>query len=69
MGLMDRLFGAMPPLALPKTEALGRPGPQASWAYDPNPLSEGYVFEDLTDPRLSAFLGGGRQASAGVSVR
>ena len=42
--------------------------PHASWAYQPNPLSEGYVFEDLADPRLAAFMGGGRQSSAGVRV-
>ncbi|HEX2594796.1 MAG TPA: phage portal protein [Rhizomicrobium sp.] len=40
----------------------------ADWAYQENPLSEGIVFEDLNDPRLSAFLGGGRQSEAGVYV-
>lgn len=41
----------------------------ADWAYEENPLSEGYVFEDMTDPRLAAFIGGGgRESSAGVHV-
>ncbi len=68
MGWMNRLFGAMPPLALSETDALGGVGPQASWGYDANPLSESYVFEDLADPRLAAFMGAGRQTSAGVAV-
>lgn len=42
--------------------------PHASWAYEPNPLSEDYVFEDMTDPRLADFLGAGRATSAGVVV-
>lgn len=40
----------------------------ADWAYDPNPLSEGYTFEDMSDPRLAVFLGGGRESAAGVRV-
>ena len=42
--------------------------PHASWAYEPNPLSEDYVFEDLTDPRLADFIGMGRSTSAGIAV-
>jgi HK97 family phage portal protein len=51
-----------------RSSASGLTTPHASWAYQPNPLSEGYVFEDLKDPQLAAFLGGGRQTSAGVAV-
>lgn len=40
----------------------------AEWAYQDNPLSEGQVFEDLTDPRLAVFLGGGRESAAGIRV-
>ena len=68
MGWIDRLFGAAP-LRLPKTEALGAmPDVHASWAYEPNPLSGDLVGEDLTDPRLAAFMAGGRRSSAGVFV-
>lgn len=41
---------------------------RADWSYDPNPLTGQMVFEDLSDPRLAAFLGGGRTTSAGVFV-
>lgn len=43
-------------------------GPKADWSYDANPLSDSFVFEDLTDPRLATFLAGGRQSAAGVYV-
>jgi HK97 family phage portal protein len=46
----------------------GGPALHADWAYEPNPLSEGYVFEDMSDPRLAVFLGGGRESAAGVHV-
>ncbi|WP_242140860.1 phage portal protein [Sphingomonas sp. TREG-RG-20F-R18-01] len=42
--------------------------PHASWAYDNNPLSEDLVFEDMLDPRLAAFMGGGRSTAAGVHI-
>lgn len=45
----------------------GVPPIHADWAYQPSPISQGYVFEDLSDPRLAAFLGGGRSV-AGISV-
>ena len=68
MGLFDRLLGTAAPLALPKTDALELTRPHASWAYEPNPLSGDFVFEDMTDPRLAMFLGGGRTTEAGVFV-
>jgi HK97 family phage portal protein len=51
-----------------RSSASGITIPHASWAYEDNPLSEGYVFEDLADPRLAGFMGGGRESSAGVRV-
>jgi HK97 family phage portal protein len=42
--------------------------PHADWAYGDNSLSEGYVFEDLKDPRLADFVGAGRRTSAGTMV-
>lgn len=46
----------------------GGPPIHADWAYKDNPASQGYVFEDLADPRLAAFVAGGRQTAAGVFV-
>ncbi len=46
----------------------GGPPIKADWNYEPNPLSEGYVFEDMSDPRLAVFMGGGRESAAGVHV-
>ncbi|WP_174286642.1 phage portal protein [Sphingomonas bacterium] len=51
-----------------RSSASGLTIPHASWAYGDNPLSENYVFEDLADPRLAAFVGAGRHTSAGVRV-
>ena len=51
-----------------RSSASGLTIPHASWAYQDNPLSSDYVFEDLTDPRLAAFMGAGRQSSAGIQV-
>jgi HK97 family phage portal protein len=42
-------------------------GPRADWSYE-NPLTESFVFEDINDPRLAVFLGGGRESEAGVHV-
>lgn len=46
----------------------GGPAISADWTFEPNPLSGQMVFEDLTDPRLAVFMGGGRQSAAGVIV-
>jgi HK97 family phage portal protein len=45
----------------------GGPPLHAEWATQ-NPLATGYVFEDMKDPRLAAFLGGGRTSVAGIAV-
>jgi HK97 family phage portal protein len=46
----------------------GGPPVHADWAYEQNPLSEGYVFDDMVDPRLAAFVGGGRESAAGAHI-
>ncbi|WP_288935075.1 phage portal protein [uncultured Sphingomonas sp.] len=51
-----------------RSSAAGVTIPHASWAYQDNPLSEGFVFEDTRDPRLAEFMGAGRQTTAGIGV-
>jgi HK97 family phage portal protein len=52
MGILNRLLGLESSMALPKIRALG----------------EFQSFEDLRDPRLAAFISGGRATTSGVYV-
>jgi HK97 family phage portal protein len=51
-----------------RSSAVGLTVPYASWAYEPNPFGSDLVGEDLRDPRLAEFMGGGRRTAAGVVV-
>ena len=55
-------------IGLPSLVVARADDPHSSWAYQDSPLSEGYVFEDMGDPRLAAFMGAGRHTSAGIIV-